>query len=91
MPHEVAIYRNSVFETGKRALMYLWDMFLWGFSIHLEIFVCSGGFAADIECGTLRVLVHGVLFVTGIVMLDNAVMLPVQLCQYTFFNPDYDK
>jgi len=74
-----AIYENSLFEAEKRTMLFLWDVFLWLFSIQLEIFTCSADLASNIDCCTQRTITHAVVFAAGLILIDNAVLIPLQL------------
>ena len=83
------IYENSLFEAEKRTMLFLWDVFLWLFAIQLQIFTCSADLTSGIDHCTLRMVMHAAVFALGLVLLDNAVLVPLQLSQYSKLCPEW--
>lgn len=51
--------------------------------------MCSGELTQGIDNGFVRGLLHLIAFLTLIVLTDNAMAVPIQLCQYATISPDW--
>jgi len=68
------------------------DIGMWAFTIHLKIFLAVGKscFVTSIDNSFFRGLFHVIGFCFWLVVLDNCFQVPLQLCQFTQMDLEWD-